>query len=163
MGGSQERKQASWVYIRENRTICPFGLIALVGQIGRFDDRNGTICPFWRFILIFIVFLRQNWTFTLQNVVFLECGKGLCSEVPKPHNSRNAYKTREIQQDHTWSCRRHWLQNWPNMTAKREKKKKQKDKCFHFRAATRGGGWGKKIKAGERGKGRAGGRGKGRG
>ena len=33
VGGSQERKQASWeVYIRENRTICPFGLIVLVGQ-----------------------------------------------------------------------------------------------------------------------------------
>ena len=107
---------------------------------------NGNICPFWRFFIL-LCFSRQNWTFTLQNVVFLECGKGLCSEVPKPHNSRNAYKTREVQQDHTWPCRRHWLQNWPNMTAKREKK--QKDKCFHFRAATGGGVGGKKQSRGE--------------
>ena len=141
------------------------GRVKVGGSLADLMTENGTIRPFWRFLFL-LCFSRQNWTFTLQNVVFLECGKSLCSEVPKPHNSRNAYKTREIQQDHTWPCRRHWLQNWPDMTAKRGKK--TEGQMLPFSRGHRGGAWGKKNKSrgegeGERGKGRAGGRGKGRG
>ena len=54
--------------------------------------------------------------------------------LPRPQNSRNAYKTREIQQDHTWPRNRYWPQigqKWPQ-----NRRRRQKDKWFHFHAAT---------------------------
>ena len=76
--------------------------------------------------------------------MFWECGEGEFGGGPKgqvdPENSRNAYKTRDVQQDRSWPQHVDWPQSPQKVTIKKEKKKTPKvgGSC---RGATRSAQW----------------------
>ena len=101
---------------------------------------------FWRFFFAQVLsyFLRQNWTFSLKLKCVWSVERAMMGVKRDkwwawagPINSRNAYKTRENQQDHNRPHHRDWPQSGPNITSK-QGKKRQKDKWLHFHAVTSG-------------------------